>query len=139
MTFIWEEETTFRKEYLANRFMEESGIDIDNSSFEDWKNAINNIDGVLKEYINAEASKEKMLKESYEIVKNENREKKLEKYIEKKYQFESVKGKSYRVSKKVLTGKIKGKDVKVRVEETLRKGKVNLRYRDDKGRFASIV
>lgn len=141
---IWESEDSIRKDYISDKFRKvfnishNDSLDIALSKILNIKkNDIQNIEQKdMLNYFNGEQNKDKLLKGIVKEIKKTKTEKKKE-YYKIKSKFYNYN--NYQKSSNYGYGYIKGSKTKVYIEKQLINGKLQIRLRDKKGRFANFL
>jgi len=153
MTFIWDNETEDRKEYLSELFEDVTGMSINSKTTQkEWREALDMVrdeaDGIMtldqtnmRNYLSGEDKYDTLVKESLKLLKDKKKEltQRRKEIIKKEISFKKVKGQTYLRGDKKIPAFQNGKKVKATPERYLRDGKIDVRLRTDKGTLASFV
>lgn len=149
---IWDEETEERQEYLAETLEIATGTSVNTkTTLKEWRKELDELKEAkekltlsqknMQNVLNGEQDYKELVKGSLKKLKKLKKEftQRRKKLIRKNIDFQKVKGKTYKRGSRKVPAFIGGKRIKATPERFLKRGKVDIRLRTDKGYFASFV
>lgn len=147
MTFIYQFEEEYRKDYVSKWIKDNLSITT-RTSFKDYRSKIYDLldktdltgdISNLQNYISGEDNQEFLLKDTYNRIKKEIIKEKEKEFQQDNFRYKKLEKKQYEKSLKKTTGYISDKQYKVYVEKYLKDGKIQFRYRNNKGQFTGLI